>query len=273
LVGLLICFWSSQLCAQSIESLKQDSILNDKVKTNPFNPYNSSRTKWLKKNGFKVEEYNWNDQIVNLELKRAFRKRMGSRIWGVAAFSKVIIFRKGGGFILTLTGLSGLVALSKNVKANQAIKNAEVLRSSFLLSAAIPKYNKPFSLSKTELKDSLQKSDLMLLNRNGFDTRNYQWENEKINLYLNRSIAQNSAKNASNIMGITTMVIGLAGYFANAAAGHRGKGDDFSTSFFVVSSGFFMTSIILNGASLKNLRIAKRLKANNDFSVHTIDEL
>lgn len=255
---LILRIEPNQLNAQPIDSLKQENSLNYRA-----NPYNSSRTKWLNKNGFNIDEYKWNDQTINLELKKAVRKRTGSKIWGVAALSKAIIFRKDGGFLLTLVGVSGLIALSKNVKAKQVIKKTEVLRSKFMLSDTIPKYIEPFTPSKIELTNSLQKTDFKMLSRNGFESQNYRWENEKINLYLNKSLAQNNAKKATNIMGITTLVIGLGGLYANAVADDRGQsnGNGSASSFFILSGGFFITSIILNGATLRNLEIAKRLKA------------
>jgi hypothetical protein len=256
-ITLLLNLEPNQLIAQSIDSLKQENSLNYKA-----NPYNSSRTKWLKSNGFKTEEYNWNNPNINLILDKALKKKTGARIWGAAALSKAVIFRKDGGFLLTLAGVSGLIALSKNGKAKQAIKTAEVLRSKFILSDTIPKYLVPLTLTstKTELANSLQNSDLRWLRRNSFEPNNYHRDNEEINLYLNKSLKQKGTQQATNLMGITQTVLGLAQYYVSLRSN---QSESKSRNMFIVSGGFFMTSIILNGASIRNLRIAKRLKVRN----------
>ena len=254
---LLLNIEPNQLNAQSIDSLKLENFLNYRA-----NPYNSSRTKWLKKNGFNMDEYDWNNPNINLILDNALRKKTGARLWGVAALSKAMIFRKDGGFLLTLAGVSGLIALSKNAKAKQAIKKAEVLRSKILLNDSIPKYLVPFIPTRTELTNSLQKSDLRWLRRNAFEPNNYHRDNEEINLYLNKSLKQKGTKQATNLMGITLTVLGLAQYYVSLRSN---QSESNGRTMFIVSGGFFMTSIILNGASIRNLRIAKRLKARNDF--------
>lgn len=64
------------------------------------NPYSENRTKWLNRNGFKTDTYNWNDPAINLYLDRAVKNRSTGNafgfIGGAALFIGVLINIQAG---------------------------------------------------------------------------------------------------------------------------------------------------------------------------------
>lgn len=267
-IFLIINLFSDQLHAQSVDSLKQGNQLHNVTKANP---YNSSQTNWLKRNSFDIEAYNWNDLEINIELKDAFKKRTGSGIWAGLAFGSFYLGSEDQPISVGLLGFVGsqvLMSWAKSNSAKKSINRAEALRSKFMLNETTLKPIEKRASSKTVLTNALQKSDLKWLIRNGFESNDYHWDDEKISLYLNKSLNQNRTKKTTNIIGLTTMALGLFQHYASLLVQEEEKKRGYTSSgnnMLVVSGGFFMTSIILNGASLRNLSIAKRLKARNDF--------
>lgn len=69
LIAPFLILISSYSFSQEIDSTEVETIL--KIK----NPHNKEQTKWLKKQGFEVDTYQWNNDSINLHLRKALTNR------------------------------------------------------------------------------------------------------------------------------------------------------------------------------------------------------
>ena len=68
---LIVCvlFFTLEVKAQHPDSTATETIL--KIQ----NPYKAGQNKWLIKQGFNTTQYDWQDDAINLSLKKAISKR------------------------------------------------------------------------------------------------------------------------------------------------------------------------------------------------------
>ena len=105
------------------------------------------------------------------------------------------------------------------------------------------------------------------LNRNDFATDDYNWDNEEINLYLNKSLDQKKIAKGITGLGVGSMVIGTMIYYVSLLIDDKQKsknGESAANKYFIASGAFFTTAVVLRSASLRNLKIAKKLKRLNN---------
>jgi hypothetical protein len=124
------------------------------------------------------------------------------------------------------------------------------------------------TILKSWNKSPYSNSQNKWLKKNGFKAQSYNWDNKEISLYLNKSLDQKNGAKLASRFGVASMIGGLYSYFGSLAVQDAQKSknaESTANKFFIVSGSLFTTSIILNGASLRNLGIAKRLKARDDF--------
>jgi len=76
LFSSLILFCSYQLKGQNSDTTDQETIVKLE------NPYGKGRTKWLIRNGFDTDSYNWDNPEINLYLDQTFKSRLTGNILG-----------------------------------------------------------------------------------------------------------------------------------------------------------------------------------------------
>jgi len=257
---LILNLLMNDLNAQAIDSLSQITILKS---WNENNPYGESHTKWLEKNGFSTHEYNWGGLNINRELEESKKERTATVLWG--GLSGFILYLAMDDDVLSVQrnkwGMSvvpALIALSKSISAKKRVKRAESLRLNY----------KPVSVGSiirlVEANEifigerSLKDQEIRWLKKNYFDVDNYSWNDEKINFYANKALDNRISRRANVGAGILTLVGSL---YLNGMAAVIDGGASSVNKIYLIPAGFFMISMILDGSSKKNLRIANRLKS------------
>ena len=77
LILLFMFLWLVQKAQAQNDKRAENTILKlDKEK----NPYSKSKNRYLSKNGFDANSYEWNDPEINLHLKKSLRNRAASNI-------------------------------------------------------------------------------------------------------------------------------------------------------------------------------------------------
>ncbi len=114
-------------------------------------------------------------------------------------------------------------------------------------------------------KESLKKGKKKWLNKNGFNTETYDWNDPVINLNLSKAAKRHSTSNAIGFVGGGILVLGLIGNFMGSLS-HNISNSKPNESYQVFSAPYYIggamvaTSIGLSIDSIVKLNKAKKAR-------------
>ncbi|MEO9851217.1 MAG: hypothetical protein ABJH72_08905 [Reichenbachiella sp.] len=234
------------------------------------NPYSSNQTLWLKKNGFRASEYDWNNEDLNRQLDACLKRQTGANIFGViAGASGILTLQKlisgqegqGGYFLLSMT--SGLISIGKSNKSKRQVRQIEKWR----LAPASDRLDTTYLLEESKrefsLKSPYKPSKNKYLIRNGFDLHAYTWDNRAVDLNLEKAIA--SRRSGHVMLGMAGGAFVLGSFFKMLSAiveTDEGRNDASSigNTFFIASGGMLLTSVIFTSSAKNKVRKAEKLR-------------
>lgn len=234
------------------------------------NPYSKRQTDWLVKNGFDVNNYDWQNPNINRQIRGAFDQRTGSFVWGAIATTygalavkNFISDENGSVLFLSLSVTSAIISgikLKKTKKRvhqidiwNQSESTVDSLQTAELIIDDDFHLYSPYSVSQNKY-----------LARNNFEIHSYNWTDPEINLYLKKSLNNRTASNVTIGAGVGIVVLNLAfnvlGELVHVMSDNsEGKYQSHNTLYWI-GGGIIGSSIAFRFVSIGQIEKANRLK-------------
>lgn len=142
-------------------------------------------------------------------------------------------------FLRTLISLSVIVLFSYLAKGQSDTTSTET----------ILKLENPYKKNRTKW-----------LNKNGFNTNTYSWDDPKINLHVNQAVKNRSAGNVFAYTGGSILAIGMfvnfVGRFVHDAWGEKEPGDEYQ----VIKAPYYLGGTLAVSSIVCHLNAASHLK-------------
>lgn len=257
LFALCLLFQLSEARGQNSQVRAEHTIL--KINKS-VNPYSIKQTEWLIKNGFNVQDYSWDNKDINRQLDECLKRQSGAVLFAILAGTGglLAISTESSGFLVPSVA-AALISIGKTNKSKSQIRQIEKWR-------AVPVLKRFDTVNlvedtKTEfsLRSPYKASQNKFLIQNGFDLHTYTWDNEAVNLNLEKAIE--SRKNGHIMLGVAAFSFVTGGIFKMVSAvveNDEDRNDASATgnTFFIVSGGMLLTSLILNSSAKNKVRKA-----------------
>jgi hypothetical protein len=145
-----------------------------------------------------------------------------------------------------------LIFIFLSVKSN-AQYSPEIMKQDSILKAKFENYE----------RKTIRNINYEYLQKNGFYIIDYSWDDEKINLHLGRIYKYKKASKDFVSLSATSLGLGYVFHMASVMGNESLKGNTIYKRFYAASAGFLVLKLALNGAALKNLNAAKKIRNRN----------
>lgn len=163
---------------------------------------------------------------------------------------KYVIYQTKNFQIKILVILFTLFSSSLNAQYSEAI-----MKQDSIIKAKYDNYDRAIS----NRRKALDKQQSSWLQNNEFYIIDYYWDNEKINLHLDKALNKNASSKAFLKGAIPTLVLG--GIFQYLDRAHKVRGNNtLYRKFYAATGGLLLASFLSNAAGISDIKKAKRIR-------------
>ncbi|UXX78059.1 hypothetical protein N7E81_11890 [Reichenbachiella carrageenanivorans] len=231
------------------------------------NPYSKRKSAWLVKNGFDVDVYDWQNKEINQQLKGAFDQRTSAYVWGVVGLASAVQLGnqminndEGRGFWFTASVTSGVIASIQSFKAKKRVKQVNIWHQN--LDSVNQDSVSALSIHKHyHLPSPYKPSKNKYLLKNDFDLYAYHWDNEEINLQLDKAFELRSTGQVLLGVSLGSFFLGALYKLAGMLADENDKGGSagrIGTGLYIASGAMVTGSIVLTSLAQGKVRKAEQ---------------
>lgn len=237
---------------------KIDNIQLDTLAIKRPVPYSTKHVNWMTKNGFNSSAYSWKSTDINHQLYDIYEKKHTSKLWGAISATSLPfgIFSPidQSNYFRFSVGAS-IITIAQIIRTKQLLNQAESKRIQFALSSNNTNTSEN-STQRLYLISPYRPAQNRKLERMGFDLVNYEWNNLKINLNLNKGLKLRSRR---NVAGGAALFLLAQGAYIKVLGDQIPifTGKTYSNEFYIISGLLSGVALLLNNASKKKLVKAK----------------